>query len=101
MQKKIAIFKVATPFPFPERKAVEYLEQLDAVLCVEELDPVIERALTYIAGKYHLPVKIYGKLTGHVAASGENTIDSVKDSITQFLLDQGYCSRPVQGAYRR
>ena len=87
--EKIAIFKVATPFPFPERKAVEYLEQLDAVLCVEELDPVIERALTYIAGKYHLPVKIYGKLTGHVAASGENTIDSVKDSITQFLLDQG------------
>ncbi len=37
------LMKVSTPFPFPEKKAVEFLTGLDEVLCVEELDPVIER----------------------------------------------------------
>ncbi len=79
------ILKVATPFPFPEKLAYEFLKDKEEVLCVEELDPVIERKLTYVAGKYNLTVKIYGKLTGHVAASGENTIDSVKISIEKIL----------------
>ena len=65
--------KVATPHPFPEKLAVEFLTGLDEVLCLEELDPVIERELTYICGKYHLPVKIRGKLSGDTACAGENT----------------------------
>ena len=84
----VPVFKVATPFPFPEKMAVRFLQELDAVLCIEELDPVIERALIYVAGKYGLAVKIYGKMTGHVASSGENSIDSVKESIYQFMREQ-------------
>ena len=56
------LLKVATPHPFPEKLAVEFLEGLDEVLCIEELDPVLERELTYLCGKCHLPVKIYGIL---------------------------------------
>lgn len=77
--------KVSTPHPFPEQLAVEFLTGLDEVLCIEELDPVIERELVYIAGKYHLPVKILGKLTHHVKISGENTVDSVQADIAKFL----------------
>lgn len=83
------LLKVATPHPFPEKLALEFLDGLDEVLCIEELDPVLERALTYICGKYHLPVKIYGKLTGHVANAGENTRDSVYENITEFLAVSG------------
>ncbi len=79
------LLKVATPFPFPEKLALEFLNGLDEVLCVEELDPVIERALTYVCGKYHLNVKIYGKLTGNVAAAGENSVESVAASLQNFL----------------
>ncbi|MGI6743981.1 MAG: indolepyruvate ferredoxin oxidoreductase subunit alpha [Eubacteriales bacterium] len=79
------IFKIATPFPFPEKKALEFLDGLDEVLCIEELDPVIERALTYVCGKYGLKVKIRGKLTSDIAASGENTVDSVKSALDKFL----------------
>lgn len=77
--------KVATPHPFPEQLAVRFLEGLDEVLCIEELDPVIERELTYICGKYQLPVKILGKLTHHVANAGENTRDSVSTCLYRFL----------------
>ncbi len=77
--------KVSTPFPFPEELAVRFLRGLDEVLCIEELDPVIERELVYIAGKYQLPVRIEGKLTHQVKNSGENTPDSVRENIAKFL----------------
>lgn len=77
--------KISTPHPFPEKLAVQFLDGLDEVLCLEELDPVIERELTYICGKYHLPVKILGKLTHNTANAGENTRDSVNTYIRTFL----------------
>lgn len=82
---KCRVLKVATPFPFPEKKAVEFLSGLDEVLCVEELDPVIERALIYVCGKYGLSVRILGKQTGHIPLSGENTRDSVAAAAAAFL----------------
>lgn len=79
------LLRVGTPFPFPELAALSFLEGLDEVLCIEELDPVIERALTYICGKYRLPVRIRGKLSGDMPASGENTVDSVQAAIRDYL----------------
>ena len=79
------LLRVATPFPFPERLAVEFLTGLDEVLCVEELDPVIERQLTYVCGKYGLNVRIRGKLTGDIAPSGENSVESVSAALAAFL----------------
>ena len=79
------VMRVATPFPFPEKLALSFLEGLDEVLCVEELDPVIERALTYICGKYGLSVKIRGKLTGDIPPSGENSMEIVGSALTAFL----------------
>lgn len=79
------LMKVSTPFPFPEKAAVEFLSELDEVLCIEELDPVIERELTYICGKYHLNTVIRGKLTNDMPAAGENTCDSVAQAIYAFM----------------
>ena len=79
------VFKVSTPFPFPERAAIDFLNNLDEVLCIEELDPVIERELTYICGKYHLNTKIRGKLTEDVKPAGENSCDSVLADISSFM----------------
>lgn len=79
------LLKVATPFPFPEQLAVEFLQGLDEVLCLEELDPVIEQELVYLCGKYHLPIRIRGKLTEDVALAGENSCDSVAADLAAFL----------------
>ena len=64
--------------------AVSFLEGLDEVLCIEELDPVIERELTYIAGKYHLNVTIRGKLSGDITPAGENSTESVAASLNSY-----------------
>ena len=79
------LLKIATPFPFPEKLALEFLEGLDEVLCIEELDPVIERELTYLCGKHHLNVNIRGKLTHDVKNAGENTCASVAANLAAFM----------------
>lgn len=78
-------FKVATPHPFPERQALAFLDGLSEVLVLEELDPVIERELVYLCGKHQLPVKIFGKLTGHTPNAGENSTEIAKEAICRFL----------------
>ena len=79
------LLKIGNPYPFPEGKAVEFLKDLDEVLCIEELDPVIEQALIYVCGKYGLKTRILGKQTGHMPTAGENTRDSVANAIRLFL----------------
>ena len=76
---------VATPFPFPEELALNFLEQVDEVLVIEELDPVIERELIYLCGKYHKHTIIKGKYSGHVQKAGENSVESVKGALCDYL----------------
>lgn len=77
--------KIGTPYPFPESFALSCLEGVEEVLCVEELSPYIESALLKIIGKHQLPIKVYGKLTGHIASSGENSTDSLRKVLGDFL----------------
>ncbi|AFM39480.1 indolepyruvate ferredoxin oxidoreductase, alpha subunit [Desulfosporosinus acidiphilus SJ4] len=85
LNKECKLFRVATPHPFPEKLALEFLQGLEEVLVVEELDPVIEKELIYLCGKYHLPVKINGKLTQHIPKAGENSVESVTAAVGEFL----------------
>jgi len=80
----VKLLRIATPYPFPEKLALQFLDGLNEVLVVEELDPVIEKELVYLCGKYKLPVKVHGKLTGDVQNAGENTVESVKKVIGAF-----------------
>ncbi|MGN0642781.1 MAG: indolepyruvate ferredoxin oxidoreductase subunit alpha [Huintestinicola sp.] len=79
------LLKIATAHPFPEKLALEFLEGLDEVMCIEELDPVLEKELTYIIGKYHLPAVVHGKLDGRVQPAGENTVESVSAVLKDFI----------------
>lgn len=77
--------KIGTPYPFPESFVLSCLEGVEEVLCVEELSPYIESALLKLIGKHQLPIKVYGKLTGHIASSGENSTDSLRKVLGDFF----------------
>ncbi|MBQ8978309.1 MAG: indolepyruvate ferredoxin oxidoreductase subunit alpha [Oscillospiraceae bacterium] len=89
LDDKPSFFKVSMPFPFPEKTALEFLSCVDEVLCIEELDPVIESELTYVCGKYHIDVKIRGKLTDDIHPAGENDPTYVRDAVQGFV--SGVC----------
>jgi len=84
----VKLFKVSTPFPFPEKAALEFAEGLDEVLAVEELDPVLERQMLQLVGKHHLNVEIKGKLTGNVNQAGENSTETLLPVIAKFLGEE-------------
>lgn len=81
----VRVFSVGTPYPFPEKKALEFLRSVKKVLVIEELDPVVERELTYICGKYGLKKQISGKLDGYTPIAGEYTPSIVKAAIDKFV----------------
>jgi indolepyruvate ferredoxin oxidoreductase alpha subunit len=78
------ILKIST-YPLPEKLALAFLEGLEEVLVIEELDPVIENELVHLCGLYNLPVNILGKRSGHVQVAGENSPDSAIKVIGEFL----------------
>ena len=79
------LMKVATPYPFPEKQALAFMEGLDEILVIEELSPYIEKELIYLCGKYRLSVKIRGKMTGELPAAGENSVEIAMEAMGKFL----------------
>lgn len=79
------LLSIATPYPFPQTLAEEFLQGLDEVLVLEELDPVLEDALQRLCGLRSLPVTIHGKRNGAVPEAGENSVAVSCASIAAFL----------------
>ena len=78
------LLKVAT-VPFPEQLALEFLDGLEEVLVVEELDPVIEKSLLLLCARHGLKVNIRGKLTGDMPVAGEYAALDLREKIGSFL----------------
>ncbi len=81
----VPLLKIATAYPFPEKKALSFMENVKQILCFEELDPVLETELTLLCGKHHLPLTIRGKKTGDNVIAGENSVAEIKKSVSRAL----------------
>lgn len=81
----ICLIQVGTAHPLPEDFLLKSLDGIDEVMCIEELSPYLENEVTRLCGKHHLSLKVYGKNTGHVALSGENSVNSVEAVLSKFL----------------
>ncbi len=82
---EIKLIRIATAFPFPEDFALDSCVDISEILCLEELSPFLEEQLLKLCGEHHLNLKVFGKLTGHVPAMGENSADTVADILSSFL----------------
>lgn len=81
----VKLCKISTPYPFPDNFVLSCLENVEEVLCIEELSSYIESELLKLIGKHHLTINVFGKETGHVKASGENSAEYVENIICEFL----------------
>lgn len=76
------LLKVNTPYPFPETLARRFLEGLERVLVIEELDPVLEDALVPLtAGR----IPVQGKRDGTMPSAGENTVALIAEKLRAYL----------------
>ncbi len=82
---KIKLIRIGTPHPFPEQFVLEALRGVEEVMVLEELSPFIEEKLLQLCGKHQLSIRIRGKLTGDVPASGENSYELAAQILGAFL----------------
>ncbi len=80
----LPVMKVATPYPFPKDMARDFFTGVDEIIVVEELDPVIERALVELKGEDEATQVIHGKLDGTFGFAGEQSPEAVVAAIKGF-----------------
>lgn len=78
------ILKIGNPHPLPEARLQELLAQVDRVLVAEELDPVIEEGLRFVAGQVGFKGKIAGKISGELPYAGEYSMDLLKQVLAKL-----------------
>ena len=71
-----SLLKIATPTPFPEKLGLEFLNGVTDVLCLEELDPVIETNLLPVSYT-HLDVYKRQGLRFHLRRNGTKQLPSL------------------------
>lgn len=89
------LMKLST-YPLPYDLILEFMQGLDEILVIEELDPVIEKELIYVSGLHNIKITIKGKLSGDMPVAGENSVDSVSKAICNFLNIFVKNEQPVQ-----
>lgn len=82
---ELPILKVGMPYPFPAKLASEFMEAVDEILCVEELDPYIERELNFLSGFEFLDATIHGKLDGCFGYAGEQGVEAIRAALGEFV----------------
>jgi len=58
----VNILKLTLTYPFPEKRVYEFLESVERVLVVEEVDPIMEKEIMAVVGKHQLNKTVHGKL---------------------------------------
>ena len=63
-------FALGYAHPLPERQLVQFLRDLDRVLIVEEIAPIVEESINALVARHALKTKVFGRLTGHLPRIG-------------------------------
>ena len=71
-------------YPLPKKLVAQLADTCDAILVIEEGQPVIEECMR---GLLDRGLKIYGKLDGHLPRTGELTPDSVAAAVAGLIPD--------------
>lgn len=69
--ESVSVLKVVAANPYPEEEACALLRHCERVLVLEELEPILERAVYVEAQKAGFKGKIFGKLQGPLSRVGE------------------------------
>ncbi|MGL6298127.1 MAG: indolepyruvate ferredoxin oxidoreductase subunit alpha, partial [Methanobacteriaceae archaeon] len=83
----IEILKLGLSYPVCDREIISFIDELDAVIIVEEVDPIMEKEVLAIIGQNNIDIYVYGKLDGTFPMIYEYTPDIVKESLAKVFND--------------
>lgn len=85
LENKIKILKLGFTYPHPNGLVRDFLQGLEKVLVVEELEPFIEEAVKVLAQEERLSVEIAGKGENLIPRAFELDAVKVKNALNSFF----------------
>ena len=85
MEIDAPVLKLSTPYPLPEGRIEAFLEPLESVVVIEELDPIVERAIRVLAQRRGLDIEIAGKIDDVTPRSFEFTTERVAEVLAGYF----------------
>ena len=82
---KLSRLKIGMVHPLPENRIKEFLEKVDKVLVLEELDPLIEAEVMRIAFLINKKVEILGKFDKTLPLTGNYSFRKIKNALETLL----------------
>ena len=82
---KVKILKLTFSYPFPEKLVLDFINSVDNILVAEEVEPVMEKEVLAIIGKYNIKKKVYGKLDGTLPRIYEYNPDIVSIGMEKIV----------------
>lgn len=79
------LFKLGVLYPLPRKTIIEFLQDCDEVLIVEEIEPYVETHIKAIAHDSGCRTKIYGKQSSHLSREGELFRWQIQHALTEFI----------------
>ncbi len=84
-QLKVNVLKITFSYPFPDKLVLEFIKDLETVIVVEEVDPVMEKELFSIIGQNGLKKNVHGKLDGTLPMIYEYSPNIILDAMEKVL----------------
>jgi len=77
----VPVLKLGMVHPLPRQEILNFLSQLDSVLVLEELDPLIETQVLAMIAENGPRVKVYGKRNGLLPRVGDYSLELVQSAL--------------------
>jgi len=77
----IPILKLGVIHPLPKQELHDFLAQLDTVLMLEELEPILETQILALVAEADLHVQVLGKRNGLLPRVGDYSIELIETAI--------------------
>lgn len=98
---KLSWLKIGMVHPLPEERIKEFLEKVERVLVLEELDPLVEAEVMRIAYLLNKKVEILGKFDKTLSLIGNYSFKKIKNALEVLLktkLESGQHSKILEKA---
>jgi indolepyruvate ferredoxin oxidoreductase, alpha subunit len=84
-QLNVNVLKITFSYPFPDELVLEFIRELDTVVVIEEVDPIMEREVLSIIGQNGLKKNVHGKLDGTLPMIYEYSPNIILEAMEKVL----------------
>lgn len=85
IEDRVRVLHLVTTYPTPRRLLAEFVQKVERILVVEELDPILENEVRSACTRAGKLVPVFGKESGHFSPLGELGPDQTAAALGQLL----------------